>query len=300
MKKHLIRIITVLSLALICILGIFVCTANAINLDADVVKIYSTSDFKAFSDYVNSGHNMGGQTIKLYSDIGPVYERVSFSTGIFFSGIFDGQGHTIFVDITGDSDYTALFGYLKYGTIKNLIVDGQVKSSKNSYYVGGIVAEMNFESKIINCTNKATVTFGPKSHYIGGVVGYLHNSKVYNCANYGKISGGSYCNGVVGRSWIGSEVRNVFSNPCNPADNTGEGIIYDTYTNNTQDVVTALNANLPEGALPWKMINGVVSIDYSSVKAGTLLSTGNIAIIVAIIAAAAVAFFVIKKKKMTA
>lgn len=99
-----------------------------------------------------------------------------------YSGIFDGQNHTIsglyFDDANADA--VGLFGY----TTENFQVSGV--GITDSYfngrnYVGAVCGKNN--GIIRNCYNTGTVS---GSQYVGGVNGY-NNAKVANCYNIGTI-----------------------------------------------------------------------------------------------------------------
>lgn len=88
-----------------------------------------------------------------------------------FSGTFDGNGHTVTLAISGDSDYQALFAKLAAGAVvKNVMVDGEVTGTDN---IGGI-AGIATNATIIACANKATVA--ATGRYVGGLVGKAKQS----------------------------------------------------------------------------------------------------------------------------
>ena len=90
-----------------------------------------------------------------------------------FTGLFDGNGHTIsnlYID-TGDhnyySPYVGLFGYAPEATIKNLNLSNAKIITDNSYdYVGSVAA---FAEVVENCSSDCMVT--ATCIYGGGIVG---------------------------------------------------------------------------------------------------------------------------------
>ncbi len=142
-----------------------------------------------------------------------------------FSGVFDGDGHTIsnlYVNVTDDSNPSAgLFGAVANATIKNLNVNGEVSSSRstgvtvddpaNGAYMGcagGIVARTTSGQTIIqNCTFEGTVrkTAGGVA---GGIVGITQNSTatvIDWCSFNGTIeAAGTGVGGIVGDLRSGS------------------------------------------------------------------------------------------------
>ena len=119
-----------------------------------------------------------------------------------FSGVFDGNRHTIKNMIVNISDsrytvYAGLFGSLHEGAVKNT---GMVNSTINivgwGAYAGGIAGE-SISATITNCYNtgevNATVSGVSNSYYItactGGIVGKNYDtSTINNCYNTGEIN----------------------------------------------------------------------------------------------------------------
>lgn len=100
-----------------------------------------------------------------------------------FIGTFDGNGHTVTLAISGDSDYQALFAKLAAGAVvKNVMVDGEVTGTDN---IGGI-AGIATNATIIACANKATVT--ATGRYVGGLVGKGTGLTMTSCYNQGAVS----------------------------------------------------------------------------------------------------------------
>ena len=100
-----------------------------------------------------------------------------------FSGAFDGNGHTVTLAISGNSDYQALFAKLAAGAlVKNTMVDGEVTGTNN---IGGI-AGIATNATIIACANKATVA--ATGRYVGGLVGKGTGLTMTSCYNQGAVS----------------------------------------------------------------------------------------------------------------
>lgn len=109
-----------------------------------------------------------------------------------FSGTFDGNGHTVTLDITASTADVGLFSKLAGGAVvKNVITAGTVTATgKNN--VGGIAGFANTYSgdvTIENCKNMAAIS-GNKA--VGGILGQGTNTNgitIYSCANTGTIAG---------------------------------------------------------------------------------------------------------------
>lgn len=162
----------------------------------------------------------------------PIGYRISSTQYAAFTGIFDGDGHTVsnlYCVASEDIQYTGLFGCTENASIKNLIVsdvylaDGYSSGAVVGYAMntnisncnadghvesvimaGGIAGycqvNANSSSLIENCVNYSYVlTF----RHGGGITGYSYGDIVYKkCENYGVIEGevDCDCGGIVGIS----------------------------------------------------------------------------------------------------
>ena len=132
----------------------------------------------AINDADGFKNMVAGGSYKLAADI-TVTEPYAYD----FSGTFDGDGHTVTLAISGDSDYQALFAKLAAGAVvKNVMVDGEVTGTDN---IGGI-AGIATNATIIACANKATVA--ATGRYVGGLVGKGTGLTMTSCYNQGAVS----------------------------------------------------------------------------------------------------------------
>jgi len=121
-----------------------------------------------------------------------------------FTGIFDGNGHTIsnMTINTGGigNDFLGLFGST-VGQIKNLgLKNVNITGGDVSACLGGI-AGMN-GGRISNCYSTGEIIAGDESPYLGGLAGYNYNN-INNCFSRSTVSGGdisSSIGGLVGRN----------------------------------------------------------------------------------------------------
>ena len=143
-----------------------------------------------------------------------------------FTGTYDGDGHTINaqigVAIEAAADPVGLFLKVQgnsdtdYAEIKNLTLEGEVKSTNTSLksqtgaFIGSISAQY---VKLTNLTNRASVYSKCSGDEVGGLVGraYAYNIVVENCVNYGKIEAWSYAGGFFG---MGGGATNVTITNC--------------------------------------------------------------------------------------
>ena len=127
-----------------------------------------------------------------------------------FNGTFDGNGHTITVNINSSESYTAPFHYINGATIKNLTVQGTVTSS--AYCASGLAGVCNGTNTINNCTVLANIN---ATGYGGGVVGNGGTStlNLLNSNYAGTISGfTNYAGGLLG--WCASMTLNMNNCQC--------------------------------------------------------------------------------------
>lgn len=120
-----------------------------------------------------------------------------------FSGTFDGNGHTVTLNITASTPNVGLFKTLSGGAVvKNVITAGSVTTTGKKC-VAGIAGYATDNVKIENCKNTASIT-GTKN--VGGILGEAYNNEesisvgIKNCANEGAVNGtGSAIGGIVGK-----------------------------------------------------------------------------------------------------
>lgn len=100
-----------------------------------------------------------------------------------FTGTFDGDGHTVTLKITANTNYVGLFSKLAGGAVvKNVKVDGTVSGTEG---VAGIAAQAN-GATISGCINCAEIS--ATERYVGGIVGKMQGGTVENSYNTGAIS----------------------------------------------------------------------------------------------------------------
>ena len=162
-----------------------------------------------------------------WQPIGISYLRTGTTVYRYFSGNYDGGGHTVsglYTPAVPDGltttqqygySYQGLFGYV-YGyrstqeaTISNVgVIDSFIQGYSS---VGGVVGYANNNSTITNCFNTGSVT--GSGDYVGGVVGRANNySTITNCYNTGSVEGSDYdVGGVVGYTDSNSTITNCYN-----------------------------------------------------------------------------------------
>ena len=204
--------------------------------------ISSSEDWGTLADLVKDEIDCAGCSFKLTDDITitkSVGEQVGTSedSRMRFAGTFDGDGHTLTIDLHSNSEqhsynknYCAPFAYTKAVTIKNLTVVGTITSSGK--FVGGLVGGMGeknsetYASTIENVHVSVTITSSVNGDAtIGGVVGLLETNKevsITNCWFDGSFLGSrAYsCAGFVGFNKGTVNYTNVLFNPSEITFNT--------------------------------------------------------------------------------
>lgn len=160
-----------------------------------------------------------------------------------FSGIYNGNGHTINLAINSDADQ-CLFPYTD-GIIMNLGTTGSVSAST---YAAGICRSIRQGGALINCWSTATLT----GSNTGGIV----------WSNYGTVAN-CYFGGTISKSGISYEVTQTMST----------GVTFNTFYVGTdyiyqKDVTEITDTQLKEGLVSW--LN--TSREKSAGLAGCLLS----------------------------
>lgn len=130
-----------------------------------------------------------------------------------FSGTFDGNGHTVTLKITANTNYVGLFSKLAGGAVvKNVITAGTVTATgKNN--VGGIAGTADGNVTIENCKNTASIKGGKGA---GGILGYSEPGSgfvtISSCANMGSVSGTRKQVGGIAGNVVGTHIiRNCYN-----------------------------------------------------------------------------------------
>lgn len=118
-----------------------------------------------------------------------------------FTGIFDGNGHTISglqcnLTSTTSSVYAGLFGY-NSGNIQNIgmVIGNIAAESTFTSYVGGITGSNS--GAISNCYYSGSIMSNSCS--IGGIAG-INSGTISSCFNAGSLNGGA-SGGITGDNW---------------------------------------------------------------------------------------------------
>ena len=228
-------------------------TVNA--LAQDVIEIGTVDQLKTFRDAVNNGNNYSGKTVKLTANLDlsgenwtPIGNTTLYRTkgsSYAFSGVLDGDGHTISnltcEDNTSDWACAGLFGNCANATIKNLTL--QNVNIKSAHFAGAFVAQTYHAPTITNCrVIGGTITSTPEwlstkydnGDKVGGIVGHYESIGAHNISNCTvenvTISGYRDVGGIAG--YIRSYVENCTVN--NVTINQNNTHNYKGWTDNSE------------------------------------------------------------------
>ena len=200
------------------------------NKDSDEFILTTENQLRGLAALVNgwAGETVSfkDKTIKLGNDIEltGTWTPIGIGTNVhFFEGTFDGQEYTISdLRVETAGTYAGLFGYVRYGTIKNLTVEGSVRSTtgNDGANTGGIVGYL-YQGTVENCTNKTEVTAVMGG--VGGVAGHAYEGngecRIEKCSNTATVTAtGNGVNGAAVGGIVGSTGDKVIVRLC---ENTG-------------------------------------------------------------------------------
>ena len=225
--------------------------------DADIT-IASASDWDDFCDQVNIyGRTFEDKTVTLTASIGTAENPITtmVSTGFcWFSGTFDGGGHTLTVAYGSSDDrfselYAAPFSSVEGATIQNLHVAGDIYTSK-SYaaglvgYAAGVTIENCRSSVTINsCLPDDESSYG----YHGGLIadtydpvsinGCLFDGSINSVNKYGLVNTIG-CGGFIG--WCDDPTITTITNSILKPSSLSESILENTFvpSNDGTDVTS--------------------------------------------------------------
>ena len=169
----------------------------------------NNNDWNQFKAQVESDHNTN-------AIMGADFDIVSSAENLY--GIFDGNGHTLTVNIDGGTtENIALFKNGKDFTIKNLHLAGKVRGANHVAGLVGISNGWNGSCKIYNCRVSATIEC--TNYIFGGFVGRGNGVDIVNCLFDGKLTcnsgdpwAGVFMGFVDGNGEIAMSVQNCLSN----------------------------------------------------------------------------------------
>ena len=157
--------------------------------------IRSEADWEAFRDSVQTAAGKRDINARLYTDISS-----SNSVGDAdspYCGIFDGNGHTLTINITHDSHCQAPFRYVGSAAFRNLHTAGTINTK--AYYAGGLMAYVLNGSKVTIDNCRSSMAINSTNRTNGGFISFLGDNAdalIRNSKFDGSFEGAeSSCNG---------------------------------------------------------------------------------------------------------
>lgn len=192
-------------------------TLSGSGTAADPYLIGSDADWETFVSYINDkGGDYRYKNYKLTADIHVTSMVGKNDDTNAFKGIFDGNGHTMTLNLTtdGSSNFFAPFRYVGGSTFKRLHIAGKITS--NSYYVASLVGHHRWSTlNIYNCWSSVDIVCTKKTDnsFNAGFVGYSYDSKINinNCRFDGSLQGAETggLSGFVGQRMSNSSSMNI-------------------------------------------------------------------------------------------
>ena len=157
----------------------------------------------------------------------PIGDNSTDSDSSRFRGEFDGQGYVIYnLTISGDHEYSGLFGYTINATIRNVGIEGMniVVNSSSRSYAGGICGFCSGHDSISNCYSTGAVTTTSYSYsYAGGIYGSntynTWNCYISNCYNTCDVTASSDFTFAIAGGICGNKTGNRYIENCYNAGN---------------------------------------------------------------------------------
>ena len=175
--------------------------------------VYNANGLMNVAELVNGGKTDINITLDKNIDLtGKVWMPIGTDYDNAYTGTFDGGGHTITgLTVTTNDQYAGLFGYLgnfgKFGTVKNVVMDGiQITCNHRLGYAGGVAGYSR--GTIENCSVSGSVS-GTVS--VGGVVGAQRDGSITGCSSSATVKGTLNVGGVAGQTIFGATLTACYA-----------------------------------------------------------------------------------------
>ena len=181
--------------------------------NTNTYTVYNADGLMNIAELVNGGKTDINITLDKNIDLtGKVWTPIGTDYDNAYTGTFDGGGHTITgLTITTNDQYAGLFGYLgnfgKFGTVKNVVMDGiQITCNHRLGYAGGVAGYSR--GTIENCSVSGSVS-GTVS--VGGVVGAQRDGSITGCSSSATVKGTINVGGVAGQTIFGATLTACYA-----------------------------------------------------------------------------------------
>lgn len=253
-------------------------------------EIENAAQLYWFADQVNSGNNaINGKLIAdidlengTWTSIGYYLSDTQVPDTMPYTGIFDGQGHTVSNFTTAGTDNEGLFGYCSSATILNL----GVINARVSGWRAGAVAGYALTSTVRNCFAKDCTIIGKTSNSVAQLSGTVYLAPV--ASPQGGIIRDCY---ALNCTLVDDTELEVYTSPVGGTDTQNGyycGITTDTefasVRNSTAvtmaqlssgEVTYALNRGVTDGTQPWYQTCGQGLPSHSGLTVYEVIGCGS-------------------------
>ena len=183
-----------------------------------ITEINSAEDWNRFCQLVNDfGLDYSGKTINLNANISVTTMAGTYTSDSeysAFSGTFDGNGHTLTINVSNQTRFAAPFKCVNGATIQNLRTAGTISgvsgSNNDGKLLGGVVGVSFGNTYVIGCSSSATITanHGADAAF-GGIVASQKSGEltIDGCVFEGTLGGGTSntrCGGIMSYQYGGN------------------------------------------------------------------------------------------------
>ena len=201
-----------------------------------------TADITANKNLLNENGELSGTPEYIWT---PIRQRSSNSLAAY-SGVFDGQGHTISGLYAPKSSKCALFGTAN-GTIKNTFITDSYFGGSYCYFAASFVGFGFSECVIENCGSDAVVE---GYYYCGGIAGETSGT-IKNCYFAGKISADTtYSSAIASDDYGNGTLTNCYYlDTCGLASTRATAKTTEEFASG--EVCYKLNSGVTDGKQAW-------------------------------------------------
>ena len=243
--------------------------------NTNTYTVYNADGLMNVAELVNGGKTDINITLDKNIDLtGKDWTPIGTDYDNAYTGTFDGGGHTITgLTITTNDEYAGLFGYLgnfgKFGTVKNVVMDGiQITCNHRLGYAGGVAGYSR--GTIENCSVSGSVS-GTVS--VGGVVGAQRDGSITGCSSSATVKGTLNVGGVAGETNSGATMAacyatgNVTLETGSQNNLSGGGVVGLSGGNRVLACYAIGNVNSKGGSTGNVHIGGLLGDNYTAVTA---------------------------------
>ena len=231
----------------------------------DPYIISSAEDWNDFAYNVRIGRNYSGQYVKLTNDISVTTMAGGYQADDNyqpFSGTFDGDGHTLTLNVNNQSRFAAPFKCVSGAIIKNLRTAGTIDGTGNAdgKLLAGIVGVSFGNTTISGCVSSVTLTtaFGTDAALAGLVAGTKGGSlTIEGCVFDGEMLGttNTRCAGIAGYEYSATTttITNTLFRPATLTVSTTDDGYTKTFSRDADAIITNSYYTQPLGAAQGTM-----------------------------------------------